>query len=157
MPSPTPERRAVRVREAFGRRPRRSVAISEVERMPGKDAGTEWLAHARDYAMTQHALDQLETASLSFPVDTTDGETSGNHACCTRSSYNCHTGHLIGRAQAWSRLGSVPLIPRASSMKKRLSAGRRCTPAIPSAPDRRRKPPAQAEQAALECQSPPEP
>ena len=67
MPSPTPERRAVRVREALAGG-RVDLAISEVERMPGKDAGTEWLAHARDYAMTQHALDQLETASLSFPV-----------------------------------------------------------------------------------------
>jgi hypothetical protein len=43
------------------------VAIAEVERMPGKEAATEWLAHARDLAMTEHALDQLETTALSFP------------------------------------------------------------------------------------------
>lgn len=67
MPSPTPERRAARVREALAGG-RVDLAISEVQRMPGKDAATEWLAHARDYAMTQHALDQLETASLSFPI-----------------------------------------------------------------------------------------
>jgi hypothetical protein len=67
MPSPTPESRAARVREALAGG-RIGVAIAEVERMPGKDAATEWLAHARDYAMTEHALDQLETASLSFPL-----------------------------------------------------------------------------------------
>ncbi len=65
-PSPTAENRAARVREALvgGRI---DVAIAEVERMPGKDAATEWLAHARDLAMTEHALDQLETTALSFP------------------------------------------------------------------------------------------
>ena len=67
MPSPTPESRALRVREALAGG-RIDVAIAEVERMPGKDAATEWLAHARDFMMTGHALDQLETASLSFPV-----------------------------------------------------------------------------------------
>jgi hypothetical protein len=67
MPSPTPESRAARVREALAGG-RIDVAIAEVERMPGRDAATEWLAHARDFAMTEHALDQLETASLSFPV-----------------------------------------------------------------------------------------
>ena len=67
MPSPTPESRAIRVREALAGG-RIDLAIAEVERMPGKDAATEWLAHARDFAMTEHALDQLETASLSFPV-----------------------------------------------------------------------------------------
>ncbi len=65
-PSPTAESRALRVREALAGG-RIDIAISEVERMPGKEAATEWLAHARDYAMTEHALDQLETAALSFP------------------------------------------------------------------------------------------
>jgi len=65
-PSPTAESRAARVRDALvgGRI---DVAIAEVERMPGKDAATEWLAHARDFANVEHALDQLETAALSFP------------------------------------------------------------------------------------------
>ncbi|MEI6642996.1 MAG: hypothetical protein WCL10_13235 [Novosphingobium sp.] len=65
-PSPTAESRALRVREALAGG-RIDVAIAEVERMPGKDAATEWLAHARDFASVEHALDQLETAALSFP------------------------------------------------------------------------------------------
>ena len=65
-PSPSATSRAVRVREALAGG-RVDLAIAEVERMPGKDAATEWLALARDYAMTEHALDQLETAALSFP------------------------------------------------------------------------------------------
>jgi hypothetical protein len=65
-PSPTAESRAERVREALAGG-RVDLAITEVERMPGKEAATEWLAHARDFAATGHALDQLETAALSFP------------------------------------------------------------------------------------------
>lgn len=65
-PSPTAESRAARVREALAGG-RIDIAIAEAERMPGKEAATEWLARARDYAMTEHALDQLETAALSFP------------------------------------------------------------------------------------------
>ncbi len=65
-PSPTAESRAARVREALAGG-RIDVAISEVERMPGKDAATEWLAHARDFVAAERALDQLETAALSFP------------------------------------------------------------------------------------------
>ncbi len=65
-PSPTGESRALRVREALAGG-RIDMAIAEVERMPGKDAATEWLAHAREYVVTEHALDQLETAALSFP------------------------------------------------------------------------------------------
>jgi hypothetical protein len=65
-PSPTAESRAARVREALAGG-RIDVAIAEIERMPGKDAATEWLAHARDFANVEHALDQLETAALSFP------------------------------------------------------------------------------------------
>lgn len=67
LPSPTPESRAVRVREALAGG-RIDLAITEVERMPGKEVATEWLAHARDFVMTERALDQLETASLAFPV-----------------------------------------------------------------------------------------
>jgi len=67
MPSPSPESRAGRVREALAGG-RIDLAIAEVERMPGKDAAIEWLAHARDFAMTERALDQLETASISFPA-----------------------------------------------------------------------------------------
>jgi hypothetical protein len=65
-PSPTAESRAIRVREALAGG-RIDAAIAEVERMPGKDAATEWLARARDLAGTERALDQLETAALSFP------------------------------------------------------------------------------------------
>lgn len=65
-PSPTAESRAVRVREALAGG-RIDVAIAEVERMPGKDAATEWLARARDFVAAERALDQLETAALSFP------------------------------------------------------------------------------------------
>jgi len=65
-PSPTAESRAERVREALAGG-RVDLAITEVERMPGKEAATEWLAHARDFAATGHALAQLETAALSFP------------------------------------------------------------------------------------------
>ncbi|WP_371432629.1 hypothetical protein [Novosphingobium sp.] len=67
MPSPSPERRVDRVR-SFLAGNRVDMAIIEVERMPGHDAATEWLAHARDYVMTQHALDQLETAALVTPT-----------------------------------------------------------------------------------------
>jgi len=65
-PSPTAESRAARVREALAGG-RIDVAIAEVERMPGKDAATEWLARARDFVAAERALDQLETAALSFP------------------------------------------------------------------------------------------
>jgi hypothetical protein len=65
-PSPTAESRAERVREALAGG-RIDVAIAEIEHMPGKDAATDWLARARDFAAAQHALDQLETAALSFP------------------------------------------------------------------------------------------
>jgi len=67
MPSPTPESRIERARQAIAGG-RIDAAIAEVERMPGKDAATEWLAHARDWVMTQHSLDQLETAALAAPV-----------------------------------------------------------------------------------------
>lgn len=65
-PSPTAESRAARVREALAGG-RVDVAIAEVEHMPGKDAATEWLAHAHDFLAAERALDQLETAALSFP------------------------------------------------------------------------------------------
>lgn len=67
MPSPTPESRVERAREAIAGG-RIDAAIAEVERMPGKDAATEWLAHARDWVMTQHSLDQLETAAIAAPL-----------------------------------------------------------------------------------------
>ncbi|WP_156424794.1 hypothetical protein [Novosphingobium fuchskuhlense] len=65
-PSPTAESRAARVREALAGN-RIDIAIAEVERMPGKEVATEWLAHARDFLTVERALDQLETAALSFP------------------------------------------------------------------------------------------
>lgn len=67
LPSPTPENRSLRARQAIAGG-RIEAAIAEVERMPGKDIATDWLAHARDYAMTQNSLDQLETAALAMPV-----------------------------------------------------------------------------------------
>jgi hypothetical protein len=67
MPSPQPENRIARARLALAGG-RVDAAIAEVERLPGKDAAADWLSHARDYAMTQNALDQLETAALAMPV-----------------------------------------------------------------------------------------
>lgn len=67
MPSPQPANRIARARAALAGG-RVDAAIAEVERLPGKDAATDWLAHARDYAMAQNALDQLETAALAMPV-----------------------------------------------------------------------------------------
>lgn len=67
LPSPTPESRVERARAAIAGG-RIDAAIAEVERMPGKDAAVEWLAHARDWVMTQNSLDQLETAALAAPL-----------------------------------------------------------------------------------------
>lgn len=65
-PSPTPERRIERARYAIAGG-RIDAAIAEVERMPGRDVAVDWLAHARDFVMTQRALDQLETSALTLP------------------------------------------------------------------------------------------
>ena len=65
--SPTAESRVQRAREAMAGG-RIASAIAEVERMPGKDAAREWLTRARELVVTQRALDQLETASLAFPL-----------------------------------------------------------------------------------------
>ncbi len=65
--SPAPESRIQRAREAISGG-RITAAIAEVERMPGKDAAADWLARARELVVTQRALDQLESASLSFPL-----------------------------------------------------------------------------------------
>ncbi len=67
MPSPAPESRMTRARIALAGQ-RVDLAIAEVERMPGKDAATDWLAHARDWLATQHALDQLESTALATPT-----------------------------------------------------------------------------------------
>lgn len=66
-PNATPEARADHARLALAGG-RVDAAISDVERMPGKDAATEWLAHARDWVAAQHALDQLETAAMVLPA-----------------------------------------------------------------------------------------
>jgi len=66
-PSPAPESRLARARAALAGQ-RVDLAIAEVERMPGKDAATDWLAHARDWQNTQHALDQIESAALAIPT-----------------------------------------------------------------------------------------
>ena len=65
-PSPTPENRIERARYAIAGG-RIDAAIAEIERMPGRDAAVDWLAHARDFVMTQRALDQLETSALTLP------------------------------------------------------------------------------------------
>ena len=65
-PSPAPESRLARARAALAGQ-RVDLAIAEVEHMPGKDAAAEWLAHAKDWETTQHALDQIESAALSIP------------------------------------------------------------------------------------------
>ena len=67
MPSPAPESRMTRARIALAGQ-RVDLAIAEVERMPGKDAATDWLAHARDWLATQRALDQLESTALATPT-----------------------------------------------------------------------------------------
>jgi len=66
-PSPAPESRLARARAALAGQ-RVDLAIAEVERMPGKDAAADWLAHAKDWQTTQHALDQIESAALSVPT-----------------------------------------------------------------------------------------
>lgn len=63
MPSPAPENRVDRAR-AFLAGGKVEAAVAEVERMPGRENASEWLAHARDYMATQRALDQLEAAAL---------------------------------------------------------------------------------------------
>ncbi|BEV01097.1 hypothetical protein [Novosphingobium olei] len=65
-PSPTPESRIERARYAIAGG-RIDAAIAEVERMPGRDVAVDWLSHARDWVMTQRALDQLETSALTLP------------------------------------------------------------------------------------------
>jgi hypothetical protein len=67
MPSPAPESRLARARAALAGE-RVDLAIAEVERLPGKDAATDWLAHARDWVATERALDQIESAALSTPT-----------------------------------------------------------------------------------------
>jgi hypothetical protein len=66
-PSPAPESRMARARAALAGQ-RVDLAIAEVERMPGKEAATIWLIHAREWQNTQHALDQIETAALAIPA-----------------------------------------------------------------------------------------
>ncbi len=68
-PSPAPESRLARARTALAGE-RVDLAVAEVEHMPGKDAATDWLAHARDWEATEHALDQIESAALATPTVT---------------------------------------------------------------------------------------
>jgi len=67
MPSPAPESRIARARAALAGG-RVDQAVAEIERLPGKDAATDWLSHARDWIMTERALDQIESAALSTPT-----------------------------------------------------------------------------------------
>lgn len=66
-PNATPEARVDHARLALAGG-RVDAAISDVERMPGKEAATEWLAHARDWVAAERALDQLETAAMVLPA-----------------------------------------------------------------------------------------
>ena len=66
-PSPAPESRLARANAAL-KGQRVDLAIAEVERMPGKDAATDWLAHAHQWVATQSALDQIESAALATPT-----------------------------------------------------------------------------------------
>lgn len=63
MPSPSPESRLTRTR-AYIAGGKIEAAVAEVERLPGRTAATDWLAHARDYTSVERALDQLEAAAL---------------------------------------------------------------------------------------------
>jgi hypothetical protein len=65
-PSPAPASRIARARAALAAQ-RVDLAIEEIQRLPGKDAAADWLAHARDWVVTQRALDQIESAALSVP------------------------------------------------------------------------------------------
>jgi hypothetical protein len=42
-------------------------AVAEVQRMPGRDYGADWVAKARRYAVAHQALDMIETAALLEP------------------------------------------------------------------------------------------
>lgn len=44
-----------------------AAAIAEVQRMPGRDHGADWVARARRYALAHQALDLIETAALLEP------------------------------------------------------------------------------------------
>ncbi len=68
-PSPAPASRIARARAALAGQ-RVDMAISEVDGLPGKDAATDWLAHARDWVKTQNALAQIESAALAIPTPT---------------------------------------------------------------------------------------
>jgi hypothetical protein len=42
-------------------------AVAEVQRMPGRDHGADWVIRARRYAIAHQALDMIETAALLEP------------------------------------------------------------------------------------------
>lgn len=67
MPSPAPESRVARARMALAGG-RVDLAMAEVERTPGHEAASDWLARARDYEASQRALDQIESAALTAPA-----------------------------------------------------------------------------------------
>ena len=71
-PSPAPERRYERAR-MFLDTGRTQAAIDEVERMPGHEAASEWLALAQRFVRAERALDLIETAAILEPRDLNDG------------------------------------------------------------------------------------
>lgn len=44
-----------------------AAAVAEVQRMPGRDYGADWVLRARRYAVAHQALDAVETAALLEP------------------------------------------------------------------------------------------
>lgn len=65
-PSTRPEERLERAR-LFLESGRIDAAISEVRKMPGAAAATEWIADAQRYAAAQRALDLIETSAVLEP------------------------------------------------------------------------------------------
>ncbi|WP_374411094.1 hypothetical protein [Novosphingobium colocasiae] len=68
----TPSARIDRARLMLSSR-RIGGAIEEVERLPGADSATNWIADARRYQEAQRALDLLETTAMLEPHRLADG------------------------------------------------------------------------------------
>jgi hypothetical protein len=71
-PSSAPAERLERA-QALVEAGRIDLAIAEVERMPGREAASDWLARAQRYVRAQRALDLIETAAILEPRALPDG------------------------------------------------------------------------------------